>query len=215
MKNFPINPEIETAYEQKGVSFIIGCDEVGRGCLAGPVVAASVVMAKNSALGQSSQNLLNQINDSKLLSATKRQELSTWIKNNSAWAIAEITPQIIDEINILQASLLAMQKSVEMLHAKLENTKIENSILLIDGKFKLPNYKHPQEAIIKGDSKVVAIAAASIIAKVYRDDLMTELDKQYPNYGLSVHKGYPTKQHREAIKLHGITTIHRKSFNLL
>ena len=86
--------------------------------------------------------------------------------------------------------------------------------MLIDGKFKLPNYKHPQEAIIKGDSKVVAIAAASIIAKVYRDDLMTELDKQYPNYGLSVHKGYPTKQHREAIKLHGITTIHRKSFNL-
>jgi len=178
-----------------------GCDEAGRGCLAGPVVAAAVILPEGF-----SNNILN---DSKQLTKKKRNELEVIIKQESVtWAIGEVSNEEIDQINILNASFLAMHRAIEQLITKPE-------LLLIDGnRFNpYPNINH--ECIIKGDGKYLSIAAASVLAKTYRDELMKKLAQEYSGYGWEKNAGYPTKQHRQGIKDIGITSYHRKSFQLL
>jgi ribonuclease HII len=178
-----------------------GCDEAGRGCLAGPVVASAVILPKNY-----KNNLLD---DSKKLSKSKRDFLKVVIEKDAiAWAVGIVSPKEIDEINILNASFLAMHRAIDQL-------KVNAELLLIDGnRFNL--YKNIQhQCIIKGDSKYMSIAAASILAKTHRDSIMKDLDKEYPNYAWIKNKGYPTKEHRKAIEKNGSTDKHRKSFRLL
>ena len=178
-----------------------GCDEAGRGCLSGPVVAAAVILPPNF------HN--NFIDDSKKLNEKKRNELKEVIKKESlAWGIGYVSPKEIDDINILNASFLAMHRAIDQLSIKPE-------LLLIDGnKFnQYQNIKH--HCIIKGDSKFLSIAAASILAKTSRDKYMNELDQIYPEYDWKNNKGYPTAKHRAAISKIGHTEHHRKSFQLL
>jgi ribonuclease HII len=183
-------------------SFIeAGCDEAGRGCLAGPVVAAAVILPRDF-----SHPLLN---DSKQLNKSQREALRTMVEKEAlAFAVAEVCNKEIDKINILNASFLAMHRAVEKLN-------ITPELLLIDGnRFKA--YKNiPHECIIKGDGLYYSIAAASILAKTYRDDLMEKLAIQHPEYSWHTNAGYPTTAHREAIKLYGPTQYHRMSFQLL
>lgn len=178
-----------------------GCDEAGRGPLAGPVVAAAVILP-----GGYEHELLN---DSKKLSQKKLDLLEEEIKKNAlAYHVIEVSPEEIDEVNILNASFLAMHRAIEQLVTTPE-------LLLIDGnKFK-PYKDIPHECIVKGDGKYMSIAAASILAKTHRDRVMRQAAQQYPGYGWEKNVGYPTKQHREAIKKIGITPLHRKSFRLL
>jgi ribonuclease HII len=178
-----------------------GCDEVGRGCLAGPVVAAAVILPKKY-----THNLLN---DSKQLSKADRLVLQEdIIRDAIAWAIAEVSHEVIDEINILNASFKAM-------HLALDKLTVKPEFLLIDGnRFKsYQGIKHT--CIIKGDGKYLSIAAASVLAKNYRDELMTKLSLQFPGYGWHTNVGYPTKEHRDGIRKLGVTPYHRKSFQLL
>ena len=178
-----------------------GCDEVGRGCLAGPVVAAAVILPKNY-----KHELLN---DSKQLTREERIQLQAEIKRDCiAWAIAEVSNQEIDEINILNASFLAM-------HRALDQLKLLPQLLLIDGNRFKPYREIKFECIVKVDSEYLSIAAASVLAKTYRDDLMNILAQQYPGYGWSTNVGYPTEEHRDGIRELGITPYHRKSFQLL
>ena len=180
---------------------IAGCDEAGRGCLAGPVVAAAVILPK------SFKN--NILNDSKVLSEKKRDALLPIIEKEAiAFAVGIVSPAEIDKINILNASFLAMHRAIEGL-----NTKAE--FLLIDGNRFNPYPKIPHECIIKGDGKFLAIAAASVLAKTYRDDIMKGLDVKFPTYNWNQNKGYPTKQHRKAIAEFGANQHHRKTFQLL
>ena len=176
-----------------------GCDEAGRGCLAGPVVAAAVIIPrgyKNAAL-----------NDSKKLTAKKREALRIEIERDCIFAVNMVDNKEIDEVNILNASYLAMQRAVDQLSEKPD-------FLLIDGNRYKPHDDRPYECIVKGDGKFMSIAAASILAKTYRDEYMLNMDKTYPVYDWRSNKGYPTVAHREAIKVHGITPLHRKSFHL-
>ena len=177
-----------------------GCDEVGRGCLCGPVVAAAVVLDDNF-----EQNL---VNDSKKLNFKTRLELDDYIKNNvKDYAIAELSPAFIDQHNILNASIHAM-------HNALDKLTIRPELILVDGnKFHPYNYI-PYQCIIKGDSKVLSIAAASILAKNYRDQLMIRLHEEFPEYGWNKNMGYATKVHIEALKKFGPTKYHRQSFRL-
>lgn len=176
---------------------LAGCDEVGRGPLAGDVVAAAVILdPENPILG---------LDDSKKLTEKKRELLFDEIKLKAkSWCVARASVAEIDRINILQASLLAMTRAVQGLH-------LQPEYVLVDGN-KLPKWNYTAEAVVKGDSRVAAISAASILAKVVRDREMVELDKQYPGYGLADHKGYPTKAHMEALDKLGITPIHRHSY---
>jgi ribonuclease HII len=193
---------------KKGYSFAFGLDEAGRGPLAGPVVAAAVCLDKNVNLKRN--KFFREVNDSKKLTAKKREELYEKITKNLGvkWGIGVVSEKVIDKINILEATKLAMKKAIDNL--KIEKGK---TYLLLDGNFKL-NIDMPQKSIIKGDQKVLSIATASIIAKVYRDKLMIKLHKKYPQYGLDKHKGYGTAHHYQMIKKHGPLVIHRKSFNL-
>ena len=177
-----------------------GCDEVGRGCLCGPVVAAAVILDDNF-----EQNL---VNDSKKLNFKTRLELDDYIKNNvKDYAIAELSPEFIDQHNILNASIHAM-------HNALDKLTIRPELILVDGnKFHPYNYI-PHQCIIKGDSKVLSIAAASILAKNYRDQLMIRLHEEFPEYGWNKNMGYATKVHIEALKKFGPTKYHRQSFRL-
>ena len=177
-----------------------GCDEVGRGCLCGPVVAAAVVLDDNF-----EQNL---VNDSKKLNFKTRLELDDYIKNNvKDYAIAELSPAFIDQHNILNASIHAM-------HNALDKLTIRPELILVDGnKFHPYNYI-PHQCIIKGDSKILSIAAASILAKNYRDQLMIQLHEEFPEYGWNKNMGYATKVHIEALKKYGPTKYHRQSFRL-
>jgi len=180
---------------------IAGCDEAGRGCLAGPVVAAAVILPKEF------QNTM--LNDSKVLSEKKRELLRPIIEKEAiAWAVGVVSPAEIDKINILNASFLAMHRAIDKLKTKAE-------LLLIDGNRFNPYPNIPHECIIKGDAKFMSIAAASILAKTYRDDIMKELDLKSPKYHWKNNKGYPTKQHRKAIAEFGPKKHHRKSFQLL
>ncbi len=176
---------------------LAGCDEVGRGPLAGDVVAAAVILDP--------ENPIEGLDDSKKLTEKKRELLFDEIKVKAkSWCVARASVAEIDQINILQASLLAMHRAVQGLH-------LQPEYVLVDGN-KLPKWKYTAEAVVKGDSRVQAISAASILAKVVRDREMIEFDKQYPGYGLADHKGYPTKFHMDALIRLGITEIHRKSF---
>lgn len=178
-----------------------GCDEAGRGCLAGPVFAAAVILPDNFEC--------KELNDSKQLSEKKRYELRTFIESNAlAYGVAMVDNKEIDEINILNASFLAMHRAIEKLN-------ITPQSLLIDGnRFKA--YKEiPHHCIIKGDGKYLPIAAASILAKTYRDDFMLNIHQQYPHYKWDKNKGYPSQAHRKAIKEFGITEYHRLSYKLL
>ncbi len=184
--------QFDLSYDQP----VAGVDEVGRGPLAGPVVAAAVIIDIN--------NIPDGINDSKKISKKRRLELCNEIIKYSIYSIAEASVEEIDQINILQASLIAMKRAIEGLSKKPKT-------VLVDGKFK-PRTSLPTHAIIKGDSQSLAIAASSIIAKVYRDNLMSNLSKNYPDYLWEKNAGYGTKEHLLAIKKYGITPIHRKSF---
>ena len=178
-----------------------GCDEAGRGCLAGPVFAAAVI------LPETFQNEL--LNDSKQLTEKRRYALRPIIEQEAlAWAVGIVMPEEIDRINILKASFLAMHRAVDQL-------KVRPQHLLIDGNRFTPYPEVPHTTIVKGDGTYMSIAAASILAKTYRDDYMNQLDEQFPVYHWKENKGYPTKAHREAIRQFGITTHHRKSFTLL
>ena len=178
-----------------------GCDEAGRGCLAGSVYAAAVILPEGY------QNEL--LNDSKQLSEKKRYQLREIIERDAvAWAVGIVTPEEIDQINILNASILAM-------HRALDQLKVRPEAIIVDGNRFKPYKKLPHTTIVKGDGKYLAIAAASILAKTYRDDYMNQLAEEYPQYDWLSNKGYPTKKHREAIKQFGITPYHRKSYNLL
>lgn len=178
-----------------------GCDEAGRGPLAGPVVAAAVILPKDY------KHCL--LNDSKQISKKKRTLLRVEIEREALyWAVAKVSHQEIDEINILNASFLAMHRAVDKLTKKPE-------LLLIDGNRFNPYPNIPHECIIKGDGKYLSIAAASILAKTYRDDIMEALAQKHPEYGWISNAGYPTKAHREAIKKYGVTPYHRISFRLL
>jgi ribonuclease HII len=178
-----------------------GCDEAGRGCLAGPVVAASVILPKKF-----KSTLLN---DSKQLSEKNRNELRTIIEYEAlSWAVGIVSEKEIDEINILNASFKAMHHAVDKL-------SVVPELLLIDGN-RFKTYKSiPHQCIVKGDAKFMSIAAASILAKTYRDELMEQLHEEYPYYNWIKNKGYPTKAHRDAIRQHGASPYHRMSFQLL
>ena len=184
-----------------------GCDEAGRGCLAGSVYAAAVILPPDY------RNEL--LNDSKQLTEKRRYELREMIERDAiAWAVGIVTPEEIDKINILNASILAM-------HRALDQLKVRPEAIIVDGNRFKPYFEPvdgrqlPHTTIVKGDGKYLSIAAASILAKTYRDDYMNQLAKEYPMYDWLSNKGYPTKKHREAIKQYGITPYHRKSYNLL
>ncbi len=178
-----------------------GCDEAGRGCLAGSVYAAAVILPD----GYDNPSL----NDSKQLSAAKRKRLRDEIvRDAQAWAIGVVTPEEIDHINILRASILAM-------HRALERLRVMPEAIIVDGNRFQPYRDLPYTTIVKGDGKYQAIAAASILAKTYRDEYMERLAQEFPQYGWQSNKGYPTPQHREAIRQYGVTPYHRKSFDLL
>ena len=178
-----------------------GCDEVGRGCIAGPVVAAAVILPKDY------KN--DDIKDSKLISPKKRKILDLEIKKNAlAWSIGLVNNKQIDKLNILKSSIIAIQKAINKL-------KITPRFIIVDGNQFEPLNDIPYKCIIKGDNKFLSIAAASIIAKNYRDKLMTKLSKKYDMYSWETNYGYPTLKHKEAIQSYGITEYHRKSFKLI
>ena len=178
-----------------------GCDEAGRGCLAGSVYAAAVILPEDY------RN--DDLNDSKQLTPHRRYELRKIIERDAvAWAVGMVTPEEIDKINILNASILAM-------HRALDGLKVRPEAIIVDGnRFKPYNFI-PYTTVVKGDGKFMSIAAASILAKTYRDDYMDRLAEEYPQYDWISNKGYPTKKHRQAIAVHGITPYHRKTFRLL
>ena len=178
-----------------------GCDEAGRGCLAGSVFAAAVILPAgydNAAL-----------NDSKKLTERRRYELREQIMADAeAWAVGEVTPEEIDRINILKASFLAMHRALDLL-------KVRPEAVIVDGNRFVPYRDLPYTTVVKGDGKYQAIAAASILAKTFRDDYMKSLHREYPCYGWGGNKGYPTAEHRRAIREHGVSPYHRMSYNLL
>ena len=201
---------LESCYYQGKVE--AGCDEAGRGCLAGSVFAAAVILPEGY------QNQL--LNDSKQLTEKKRYQLREMIERDAvAWAVGIVTPEEIDKINILNASILAMHRALDQLQVRPE-------AIIVDGNRFKPYYERgergevrgeriPHTTIVKGDGKYLSIAAASILAKTYRDDYMNQLAEEYPQYDWKSNKGYPTKKHRDAIRQYGITPYHRKTFNML
>lgn len=193
------NPKLKTYYQKNTIE--AGCDEAGRGCLAGPVVAAAVMLPKNY--------FHPLLNDSKKLSAAQRNILQIDIKEKAlAYGIGVVSPEKIDEINILNASILAM-------HLAIQQLSITPELLLIDGNRFKPYKAIKHICIVQGDAKYNTIAAASILAKTFRDEWMQKLHHEYPIYHWNQNKGYPTLAHREAIKLQGATIHHRQTFRLL
>lgn len=177
-----------------------GCDEAGRGCLAGSVFAAAVILPPDYANAE--------LNDSKQLTAKARYRLREVIESDAvAWAVGTVSPDEIDKINILNASILAMHRSLDQLQVRPE-------AVIVDGNRFKPYRGLPYKTIVKGDGKYLSIAAASILAKTYRDDYMDRLAQEYPQYDWLSNKGYPTRKHREAIRKYGICPFHRRSFNL-
>ena len=178
-----------------------GCDEAGRGCLAGSVYAGAVIFPPDY------ENVW--LNDSKQLTEKRRNELREIIKRDAvAWAVGVVTPEEIDRINILNASILAMHRALDLLSVRPE-------AVIVDGNRFKPYRDLPYTTIVKGDGKYLSIAAASILAKTYRDDYMASLAAEYPQYDWQSNKGYPTRKHRDAIRQYGITPYHRRSYNLL
>lgn len=191
--------QLKVSYKKDTIE--AGCDEAGRGCLCGPVVAAAVILPNDFKNGI--------LTDSKKLSEKQRDKLRIIIENEAlAWAVAYVDHKTIDKINILNASILAMHKAVEKLKIKPEH-------LIIDGNRFKPYKKIPHKCIVKGDAKYLSIAAASVLAKTHRDEYMQQLDKEFPQYLWKKNKGYPSKQHRKAIREFGITKYHRLSYKLV
>ena len=189
--------EYEEKHYSEGYTAVCGCDEAGRGPLCGPVVAAAVILPRGE--------IIEGLNDSKKLTEKKREKLFDIIKERAvAYAIAEASPEEIDEINILNASMLAMRRAVEAL-------SLPADFALIDGNCSR-GFTIPTETVVKGDSLSYSIAAASVLAKVTRDRQCAELHKLYPEYNIAKHKGYPTAEHMEAVRVHGAAPIYRKSF---
>ncbi len=190
----------EKQHWQAGKNRVAGVDEAGRGPLAGPVVAAAVILPKGFRI--------DDIKDSKCLAEKKREKFFTLIEEKAmSYGIGIVSEKVIDEINILQATFLAMKTAVEQLHCMPD-------VLIIDGNQSVPDIEIEQMPIVKGDTKSISIAAASILAKVTRDRLMMGYDKKYPLYGFAKHKGYPTRAHCEAIHQYGYCEIHRRSFHV-
>lgn len=190
---------LKNYYEQGRVE--AGCDEAGRGCLVGSVYAAAVILPPDY------HN--ERLNDSKKLTARQRYALRQDIERDAvAWAVGVVTPQEIDQINILNASILAMHRALDQLQVRPE-------AIIVDGNRFKPYRDLPHTTIVKGDGKYLSIAAASILAKTYRDDEMVRLAQEYPDYDWQHNMGYPTRKHREAIRQYGITPYHRRTFNLL
>ena len=194
-----INNPLQVRFSE--FSYECGCDEAGRGCLAGPVVAAAVVLPSGF--------VCQELNDSKQLTEKERERLRSVIETQSlAWAVALVDNNEIDEINILNASILAMHRAIDKL-------SIRPEFIIVDGnKFK-PYQDIPYETIVKGDSKFLSIAAASVLAKTHRDELMQKLHEKYPHYDWNKNKAYPTKKHRKAIREFGVTPFHRLTYRLL
>jgi ribonuclease HII len=189
--------DYEEKHYSEGYTAVCGCDEAGRGPLCGPVVAAAVILPRGE--------IIEGLNDSKKLTEKKREKLFDIIKERAiAYAIAEASPEEIDEINILNASMLAMRRAVEALPHPAD-------FALIDGNCSR-GFNIPTETVVKGDSLSYSIAAASVLAKVTRDRQCAELHKLYPEYNIAKHKGYPTAEHMEAVRIHGVAPIYRKSF---
>jgi len=207
---------------RKGYRYVVGLDEAGRGPLAGPVVASAVVITTAKVKNQKSKikNILKRIKDSKKLTPKKREEFYNLLTNHPQikWGIGKVSEKVIDKINILEATKLAMERAVKNLEKKHHILKMIDwtlskkvGFLILDGKIKL-DLPIPQKSIIKADEKVFSCAAASILAKVYRDRIMKRYHKRYPRYGFDKHKGYPTLQHRKMLKKYGPCKIHRKTF---
>ncbi|MBO4351747.1 MAG: ribonuclease HII [Proteobacteria bacterium] len=208
-----MNPHesIEVLMRSQGwQGYILGCDEVGRGPLAGPATVACVAFPRHL---DAEFELFSRLDDSKKLSAKKRESLVEEIQNAAAaYAVIDITPQEIDERNILQACLWGMGRAVEDVVKKLGDATTGNTHVIVDGNKLIPHLAWPQTAYIKGDGRSWSIAAASILAKVHRDNLMIAYDSEYPGYGFAQNVGYPTAAHRKALIELGPTPIHRKSF---
>ena len=212
-----MNDQINMLKQYKIQSVIeAGCDEAGRGPLAGSVFAAAVIFDHNDGLNRLRLNdeMMNLINDSKQLTDKQRQRLRPWIEEHAAaWAVAEVTAEEIDQINILNASILAMQRALDKLTIRPQH-------ILVDGNKWKPYIPQgevlaiPATTVVKGDATYLSIAAASILAKTYRDEYMTRLSQEYPQYGWDRNMGYPTAEHYKAIQQYGVTPYHRKTFNL-
>ena len=189
------------ASNYSGFSLEVGTDEAGRGCLSGPVVAAAVILPKKFTHPF--------LNDSKQISEKKREELRPFIEQNAiAFAVSFVWQEEVDKINVLQASITGMHRAIEMLKTKPE-------YIIVDGN-KFRDYKDiPHETIVKGDAKYLSIAAASVLAKTYRDEYMAKIHQEFPMYNWAKNKGYPTKEHRNGIREFGVTKYHRKTFKLL
>ena len=207
MKNLP-SKRLEKKLFSQGYGYVCGVDEVGIGCLAGPVVVCAVGIKKD--FHDKAHKNLSNLRESKLLSSGQRESFAKQLirEHGFLYAITSCSPKVIDKINIYQATRLAMRQSLK----KIQPPRSLKTMVLVDGKHKLAGIKYDQRASIKGDRKIFAIACASIIAKVHRDKLMTKMAKRYPGYGFEKHKGYGTKYHQTQLSLFGPSAIHRHSF---
>jgi len=209
-KLLSFDQSIKDDYENIGGQLnIVGVDEVGIGCLAGPVVAAATILPVIIPKSKLAKEL-SKLNDSKKVNPEIRKELGYFIREHAHFAIASASVEEIDELNILQAGLLAMKRAVADLITKL--TEAENIIVLVDGNKKIPQMSYKQMCLIQGDSRSASIAAASVIAKVFRDQVMEELSLSHPHYLWHRNKGYGSSRHRQAILAHGLSVHHRRSF---
>jgi ribonuclease HII len=195
---------VERAFWRTGAEFVAGVDEVGRGPLAGPVVAAAVILPRRPSGEVSRAGWIGRLRDSKQLTPAEREALAPFIAEQAIWGLGIVSAQVVDQINILQATRLAMRRAVAALPQAPD-------ALIIDGR-EVVEGPITQRAEVKGDARCASVAAASIIAKVTRDRLMCALDERFPGYGLAEHKGYATPDHREALRRLGYSTIHRLSF---
>ena len=207
--------ELEKKFADSGYTYVIGTDEAGRGPLAGPVVAAAAIYrGQNFEILEEKKKLMDFVRDSKTLSPKKREAIFDFIQENFFVGVGICDHKTIDEINILEASFLAMKKALSDLKTKFrqELPDFENHVILVDGNKKIPNLSHSQEAVIGGDKIVKSISAASIVAKATRDRIMMEMHEKFPQYGFDRHKGYGTKQHMDALHQIGPCEIHRQTF---
>jgi ribonuclease HII len=201
--------EKEQFYWEQGLQFVVGIDEAGRGPLAGPVVAGAVIVQPHIIEEVRDVSEFKLVRDSKTLSARQREKAYDFVTQYFEWGVGICDEKMIDRINILQASFLAMKKAISDIKSKTKNSP---DIVLIDGRSPIPNISICQESIVSGDKYIFSISAASIVAKVTRDRIMLEYSETYPQYDFSKHKGYGTKLHFEMIEKHGMCDIHRKSF---
>lgn len=201
----------EKQKQKLGFDYIIGCDEVGRGSLAGPVVAGAVLF-KIDDLVSKKLSWHEKVTDSKKLSSANRTSLDSFIRESAhCFAVASVSHAQVDKLNIHNASLLAMHKAVQEI-LKISGCGVDKVLVCVDGRFVIPKLHVAQEAVVDGDNLVFSVSTASIVAKVYRDELMMKLDKKFPGYDFGKHKGYGTQLHIKAMGKQGLSSIHRKSF---